>query len=144
MTRGMLVTVLWRYAGEPKASKAAPFTDVAAGEWYSSAVAWAYERGIVNGISATTFGVNDNVTREQLTAMLCRYAASAGFDVTASAGLNGFTDHAAVSDYALYAMRWAVASGIVNGDGGKLLPAGNATRAQCAKMMIVFTEKYPK
>ena len=144
MTRAMLVTVLWRYAGEPKASKASPFTDVAADEWYTDAVAWAYERHIVNGISATLFGVDDNVTREQLTAMLYRYASDSGKDVTAAAELNGFTDHAGVSDYALTAMQWAVAVGILNGDGGRLLPAGNATRAQCAKMMVVFTEKYPK
>lgn len=141
MTRAMLVTVLHRLADKPEVSEATPFTDVKAGQWYDAAVRWAYQTKIVNGISPTSFGVNGNVTREQLTTMLFRYAQHFGIDTTARAGIDGFKDHAKVSDYAREAMSWAVAQGIVSGDGANLLPKGNATRAQCAKMMVVFLEK---
>ncbi len=141
MTRAMLVTVLHRLAGKPEVTDPTPFTDVQAGKWYDAAVRWAYQTKIVNGIGPTSFGVNGNVTREQLTTMLFRYAQHFGVDTTARAGIDGFDDHGRVSDYAREAIAWAVAEGIVSGDGVNLMPKGNATRAQCAKMMVVFLDK---
>ena len=138
MTRAMLVTVLYRMDGEPAVTDEAPFTDVARGEWYAAAVDWAYANGIVNGMSETRFGVNENVTRQQLTAMLFRYADYKKFDTTGRAELDAFADADEVADYARDPMRWAVKLVIVGGDNGRLLPDGNATRAQCAKMMTVF------
>lgn len=141
MTRAMLVTVLYRLAGVPEVTAQIPFTDVAAGQWYEKAVRWAYETKIVNGLSETEFGVNANVTREQLTTMLYRYASYYGANVSARADLSAFRDAQTVSSYAVEPMQWAVAQEIVSGDGGRLMPTGNATRAQCAKMMVIFAQK---
>lgn len=139
MSRAMLVTVLYRLAGTPAATTQAPFTDVPAGEWYSDAVNWAYASGVVKGVSETSFALHQNVTREQLTTMLYRYASANDYDTSAQAGLSAFVDAGRVAEYAQTAVRWAVAVGIVNGDGHyHLLPDGSATRAQCAKMMTVF------
>lgn len=142
MTRAMLVTVLYRMDGEPAVTSKAPFTDVASGQWYSDAVNWAYANGVVNGITETLFGLNENITRQQLTTMLYRYARSKGYDCSALAQLDAFSDAASVADYARESMQWTVANGIVNGDGGKLLPNGTATRAQCAKMVSVFYDTF--
>ncbi len=141
MTRAMLVTVLHRLAGKPDVTDPTPFTDVQAGTWYDAGVRWAYQTKIVNGMSASKFGVTSNVTREQLTTMLFRYAQHYGIDTTGRADTSGFKDHAKVSAYARDAIAWAVAEGIVSGDGTNLMPQGNATRAQCAKMMVVFLDK---
>lgn len=141
MTRAMLVTVLYRMDGSPEPTSVAPFTDVPRNMWFSKAVDWAYEKGVVNGISATEFGLELSVTREQLTTMLCRYAAACGYDVSARAELTAFADADRVSDYAKDALQWAVAWGILNGYDGKMLPAGEATRAQCAKMLTVFLDR---
>jgi len=138
MTRAMLVTVLYRMDGKPAASGAAPFADVERGAWYADAVDWAYENGIVNGMSESRFGVSESITRQQLTAMLFRYADYKDYDTEGRAELDEFTDADEVADYARDAMRWAVKLVIVGGDNGRLLPNGNATRAQCAKMMTVF------
>ena len=140
MTRAMLVTVLYRLAGVPATTAEIPFADVAAGQWYEAAVRWAYETKIVNGVSESEFGVNQNVTREQLTTMLYRYAQHYSVDTSARADLTSFNDVGALSSYAVEPMQWAVGEGIVNGDGGNLMPTGNATRAQCAKMLIVFAQ----
>lgn len=138
MTRAMLVTVLHRMEGEPAATGEAPFTDVTRGAWYAAAVDWAYENGIVNGMSETLFGVSENITRQQLTAMLFRYAQCRNYDTAGRAELDAFADAEYVAEYACDAMQWAVKLVIVGGDNGRLLPNGNATRAQCAKMMTVF------
>ncbi len=140
MTRAMLATVLYRIAGQPAVEGKSPFKDVAEGKWYSDAVTWAYENGIVNGISETSFGVNAYVTREQLATMLLRYAEVCGYDASARAELSGFSDSNRVSAFAVESMQWAVAEGIVGGDGGRLNPQGNATRAQCAKMLVCFMD----
>ncbi len=139
-TRAMVVTVLHRLAGTAAASTKAPFTDMEEGRWYVPAVNWAYEKKIVNGISETIFGVNDKITREQLTAMLFRYAGSSGYDTSARSDLAAFSDASKLSNYAVDPMKWAVAAGIVNGDGGNLNPRGNATRAECAKMIVCFRD----
>ena len=138
MTRGMLVTVLWRMEGSPKAA-ASSFTD-AGGSWYSSAVDWAAANGIVKGYSDKVFAPNDTITREQMAAVLYRYASFKGVDVSAAKDLGGFADSAGVSAYAKDAMSWAVAEGIINGSDGKLLPAGGATRAQVAAILHRYIE----
>ena len=142
MTRAMLVTVLYRIDGAPAVTSKAPFTDVASGQWYSDAVNWAYANGVVNGITQTRFGLNEDITRQQLTTMLYRYARSKGCDCSTLAQLDSFSDTASVADYALESMQWSVANGIVSGDGGRLLPNGKATRAQCAKMVAVFYDTF--
>lgn len=141
MSRGMLATVLYRMSGE-SGSFSHPFTDVAEGMWYSDAIAWAYEKGIVNGISETVFGVNDNVSRQQLMVMLQRYANYKGYTTDHSGDLSAFSDVDQIAEYAQTAVQWAVGAGIVNGSDGKLLPNGSATRAQCAKMLMCFLNLY--
>ncbi len=143
MTRAMLVAVIFRQAGSPVGAATSPFTDVVANEWYAPAVHWAYENGVVSGISETVFGVQGSITREQLVTMLYRYAASCGCDISKQADLSNFSDSDRVSDYAFDAMRWAVATGILSGSDGQLLPQGNATRAQCAKIMVDFLKVLP-
>lgn len=142
MTRAMLVTVLYRMDGEPAVTSTTPFTDVPAGQWYSDAVNWAYACGVVNGVTETRFGLEEDITRQQLTTMLYRYAQYRGEDCTSLAKLDAFADAAEVAEYALKSMQWTVANGIVSGDDGRLLPEGKATRAQCAKMMSVFYDTY--
>ena len=139
MTRAMLVTVLYRAAGEPTvAGITNKFTDNKQGQYYYNAVLWASNMGIVNGATATTFDPNGNITREQIAAILYRYAGSPA--VTGS--LSGYSDQAQVSSFAVKAMQWAVGSGIITGvtSGGKttLSAKGNATRAQVAVMLHRF------
>lgn len=138
MTRAMLATVLYRMAGEPEVTSKTPFTDVPSGQWYSAAIAWAYENGVVNGLSETQFGLDENVTREQLVTMLRRYAEKANVDLTKRDDLSAFSDASRISQYACEALQWAVAMQIMGGDGDRLMPQGNATRAQCAKMLVNF------
>lgn len=140
MNRAMLVTVLYRLAGSPTCESDLPFTDVEDGLWYTDAVRWAYQNGIVTGITETYFGVEENITREQLTTMLYRYATVFAYDTSAVGDLSVFPDASLTSEYAKAAMQWAVGCGIVNGVDGRLEPTGEATRAQCAKMMVVFED----
>ncbi len=138
-TRAMLVTILYRLAGEPQAGQTAAFSDLESGSWYVDAVAWAAQNGIVNGYQDGTFKPNQDLTREQLVTMLYRYAQFNGQDVSAKVDLSGYTDSASISPYALDAMQWAVAKGIIKGVGdNKLAPQGSATRAQIATMMSRF------
>lgn len=136
-TRAMLVTVLWRYAGQP-AEGSNIFTDVAAGKWYEDAIAWANSTGVVNGVGGSKFDPNGCITRQQLATILYRYTTSQGIDTSARASLNEFPDHGSVSGYAYEAMQWAVAEGLINGSGGNLLPKGNATRAQVATILMRY------
>ena len=139
-TRGMIVTVLYRLEKEPAAS-AASFTDVASGEYYTNAVAWANANGIVTGYGNGKFGPNDTITREQLAAILYRYAQFKKFGTSASADLNSYVDAQSVSSYAVPAVQWACGAGIVNGKtGNKLDPKGSATRAEVAAMLMRFCE----
>lgn len=140
MTRAMLVTVLYRLEGEPAVSGRSGFSDVTFNSYYEDAVTWAADNGIVNGTSTTTFSPNANVTREQMAAILYRYAQHKKYNTAASSGLNGFTDHASVSGYAAASLEWAVAEKLVNGSAGKLMPTGNATRAQVAAILHRFVE----
>ena len=144
MTRAMLVTVLYRLEGQPTVSGRSGFSDVKLNSYYEDAVTWAADNGIVNGTGATTFSPNANVTREQMAAILYRYAQYKQYGTTASAGLNGFSDAAKVSTYAKAPLSWAVAEKLVNGSEGKLLPTGNAMRAQVAAILHRFVENVAK
>ena len=142
--RAMLATILYRLAGQPDVSGDLPFTDVAAGTWYTDAVLWAAQNGIVNGLGENTFAPMNTLTREQLVTMLYRYAEAAGYDVSAAADLSGYPDAGKVQPYAQEAMSWAVAEGIVEGMDGNLNPAGSATRAQIATILMRFCEGVAK
>ena len=143
-TRGMIVTILYRLEKEPAAG-ASPFTDVDASQWYAKAVAWAAANGVVNGTSPTTFNPNDPITREQMAAILYRYASVKGYDVTGKADLAGFTDAAQISDYAKDAMSWANQEGLIGGvSADTLQPQGSATRAQVATILMRFCENVAK
>ena len=145
-TRGMIVTMLYRMEGEPAVTAASPFADVAAGQYYADAVAWAAANGIVTGTSETTFAPNVNITREQLSAILYRYAQYKGYDVSVGEDTNilSYADALSVSAYAVPAMQWACGAGIINGIGNSLVPTGNATRAQVATMLMRFAENVAK
>ena len=139
-TRGMVVTVLYRLENQPSTS-AASFTDVASGAYYANAVAWANANGIVSGYGSGKFGPNDKVTREQLAAILYRYAQYKKYDVSGANSLDGYADAQTVSSYAVPALQWANAAGVVTGkSGSKLDPKGNATRAEVAAMLMRFCE----
>ena len=139
MTRAMLVTVLWRYEGEPEAGKNT-FSDVPNGQWYTKAVAWAAENGIVGGVGNNRFDPNGEITREQMATILFRYAEKKGIDTSKRGSLNIFSDEKQLSAYAKDAVQWAVAEQIINGSDGKLLPQGSATRAQVATILMRFIE----
>ncbi len=137
MTRAMLVTVLWREAGSPDAG-ASGFVDVPDGQWYTTAVAWAREAGVVNGTSDTTFAPEGSITREQLATVLYRYVDRVGYPSGVRGNLSGFPDAGQISDYAADAMAWAVGMGLINGSDGFLLPQGNATRAQVSAILMRY------
>ena len=140
-TRAQLVTILYRLEGEPAVSGDLPFTDVEAGIWYTDAILWAAQNNIVNGVNDTEFAPGDDLTRQQLVTILYRYAEAKGYDVSASADLSGYPDAGQVQDYAQPAMAWAVAENIIQGmEDGTLKPAGNASRAQIATILMRFCE----
>ena len=148
MTRAMLVTVLWRLDGKTTPTKTSGFVDVPSKAYYTEAVAWAAENGIVNGTDATHFAPNDEVTREQIAAILFRYAEKKGVDTTKRADLNAFPDANKVSAYAKDALAWANAEGLVRGsnENGKdyLAPAASATRAQVATILARYAQNIVK
>ena len=147
MTRAMLVTVLWRYANAPKPG-ANPFTDVPNGKWYTDAVAWAAENGVVNGVGDGKFEPDGSVTREQMAAILYRYAQKTGIDTSKYTELSAFPDASRVSAYARAPMQWIVAEGVIGGsrENGQdwLNPQGNATRAEVATILMRFIENVAK
>lgn len=142
MTRAMLVTVLYRLEGEPSVTASNPFTDVAAGQWYTDAILWASGNKIVEGYGSGLFGTNDNVTREQMAAILYRYAASKSYDVSKTTNLSVYTDAASISDWAKTAMQWANAQGLITGrTTTTLVPTGTATRAEVASILMRFVKR---
>ena len=142
--RAMVVTILYRLAGEPDVSGDVGFADVESGLWYSNAVLWAAEKGIVNGVSETEFSPSGDLTREQLATVLYRYAESMGYDVSASVDLSGFPDAGDIQDYAMEALSWAVAEGLLQGfEDDSLQPGGTATRAQIATILMRFLAAAP-
>lgn len=138
-TRGMIVTILHRLEDSPAAAAAA-FTDVSAGAYYAGPVAWASANRIVTGYSDTIFKPDDPITREQLAAILYRYAQYKNVDVSRKNDLTQFSDRAAVSAYAVDAVSWAVEAGLITGIDGRLEPAGNANRAQVATILMRLCE----
>ena len=144
-TRGMIVTILYRLENEPAVSGGSAFTDVESGAWYADAVAWAAANDIVNGTSATTFAPNSPITREQMAAILYRYAAYKGYDVSQKADLSGYTDAASISGYAKDALAWANAQKLITGVTDTTLnPQGSATRAQVATILMRLCETVVK
>ena len=149
MTRAMLVAVLYRMDGNTDVTGLShPFEDVSKGCWYEDALIWAYNNGIVSGTSATTFEPNSNTTRQQIAAILYRYAKFKGYDTSALADLTEFPDHEAIADYAKDPMAWANATGLIQGslDGEEamLLPTHSATRAQLAAILMRFMKTIAK
>ncbi len=143
MTRAMLVTVLHRLEGTPKSDYAIPFKDVEAGAWYTDAVAWATEKGIVNGYDAVTFGTNDSITRQDIITVLYRYSKYKGENVDVQGDVSAFVDFNNTSDYAVDAMKWAVGTVIVKGTTDTTLaPKETSTRAQVATLILRYTERY--
>jgi hypothetical protein len=142
LTRAMVVTVLWRMSGSPEVAYKRAFSDVPAEEWFSLPVIWAKDSGVVNGVTVTSFDPEGAITREQLSAMLARYAAYLKFETVASGSIDAYPDAASVSDWATDAMLWAVGEGLITGslEGGKtlLIPGGLATREQFAAILERF------
>ena len=133
MTRAMLATVLWRLENESKPDSSGTFADIPSDSWFSESVAWAMERGIVQGYGDGTFGPDDNITREQLATMLFRYAQQAGMNTKAAGDLTGYSDQDSVSAHAQEAMQWAITNDLLDGtDSGTLDPGGSVSRAKVA------------
>ena len=140
LSRGMMVTILYRLEGKPAVS-GAPFADVGSGLWYTDAVAWAAANGIVDGYGNGNFGPEDNITREQMAAILYRYASFKGYDMSARGNLSSFTDGSQTSAWAREAMQWAVGTGLINGKGNATLdPLGTAQRSEVAQILMNFCE----
>ncbi len=138
LSRAMLAQILYNLAGRPAAAGTSDFNDVAEGMWYTNAIAWAAEKGVVSGLGNGKFGPNDNITREQLAVMLYRYAGSPA----AGGSLDGFADAGKVSGYAQNGLVWATANGVMSGKGGGMLdPQGLATRAEVAQMLYNYLNK---
>ena len=151
LSRSMFATVLYRMAGEPKVKYNAQFPDVPADKWYSNAIIWAYQRKIVSGMGDGTFGIDRNITREQIAKMLYEYAKGRGYNVSAKKDLNSFTDVKSVSNWAVDYMKWATAVEMITGKPNdaantsfRMDPQGEATRAECAAMLMRFANKYIK
>lgn len=139
MNRGMLVTVLYRLAGKPEVSGSVPFVDVLTGEYYYNAVLWANQEGIVLGKVENIFAPEENITREQMAAVLWRYAKKSGIDVSQQAELAAYTDAKSISAYAEEPMRWAVAAGLIQGTSSTTIePASGAERAQVAEILMRY------
>lgn len=144
-TRAMIVTILYRLEGSPAVTGTNAFVDVPAGQWYTDAVNWAAANQIVKGTSATTFAPNDSITREQMAAILYRYAQYKGYDVTKKADLSEYSDNGQVSAYAKEALAWANAAKLINGvTNTTLAPQGNATRAQVSAILHRFCDGVAK
>ena len=147
-TRGMIVTILYRLEGSPNIENEIwgyPFKDVDVNAYYATAVYWARMNGIVAGYSDELFGPNDTITREQMAAILYRYAQYKGYDTTGKADLSKYADAAQVGSYAVEAIRWANAEGLVSGTSDTTLtPGGSATRAQAAVILTRFCQNIVK
>ena len=147
LTREMLAVVLYNVEEQPESTEANTFTDVKGDMWYTDAILWANENGIVAGYDNGAYGVGDLITREQFAAILYRYAQFKGYDVSIGADTNilSYADAFAISEYAYPAMQWACGAGIMGGmDDGTLMPQGKATRAEAAAMLMNFCENVVK
>ena len=141
-TRGMIVTILYRLEGEPETEATSAFADVAADMYYADAVNWAAANNIVTGYDDTSFGPDDTITREQMAAILYRYAQYKGYDVTTGGmALNEYTDAGQISEYAVPAMQWANENDLITGSTATTIePQGNALRAEVATILMRFCE----
>ena len=140
-TRGMIVTMLYRLEGEPRVTTGSAFDDVDAAMYYVDAIAWANANGIVTGYDEATFGPNDAITREQMAAILYRYAQYKGYELKTGADPSQYTDAADISSWALDAMEWANAEGLITGrTAATIVPGGTATRAEAATILMRFLE----
>ena len=145
LNRAMLVTILHRMEGEPASASERPFTDVPDGAWYAGAVIWAAEKGMVNGYGDGRFGPADHITREQLAAILMRYAKYKGYDVSKANDLSSYADAGQIGGWALPAMRWANAEGLIMGcGGGAINPNGPVTRGEAATILMRFMQNLVK
>lgn len=144
LSRAMLAAILYRMAGQPAVSSINPFTDVKSGQWYTDAIVWAAETGVVTGYGNGVFGINDPVTREQIAVMLRRFAALNGVSTESKDTLTGFADVSSVSAWAEDAMAWAVENGLIQGNGNLLNPTGTAARNQIAVILMRYCEKIAK
>ncbi len=147
LNRAMFATVLYRMAGSPEVEFKNTFSDVEDGKYYSDAVMWVNEKGIAQGFQDGSYGVTRNITREQIAKMLCEYAMKQGYDASGRSSLESFTDKDSVNYWAVDYMQWTVNTGMISGkpndDGSfRLDPKGDATRAECAKMLTMFLKKY--
>lgn len=141
LTRAMLVTILYRAEGEPEVNKSVPFSDVNADMYYANAVAWAQQNSIVSGINENEFAPNRNITREQIAAIIYRYAAFKGYDLSAKGNIKAYTDGTSISDYAKEALSYAVDAGLITGKTSTTLNTlDNATRAEIAAILQRFIE----
>ena len=145
LTRGMMAQILYNLEKAADISTAVAFPDVSSSDWFATAASWASAKGFMSGYSNGSFGPNDAITREQLAAILYRYAQAKGYDVSSLAEISTFTDGASTSDWAETAVRWAVASGLLSGKtgvgGSRLDPTGTATRAEVAQILTNFATK---
>ena len=145
LTRGMLVTMLYRMAGEPAVTGESRFTDVASGAWYAAAVKWAADNDIVMGVSEHAFAPAENITREQFAAMLYRFAQHMKYRTDGAAELDRFSDATSVSNWAQAAMKWAVGNGLVNGrTDTTIVPGGATTRAEAVTLLMLFAQNVAK
>ena len=145
LARAQFAVILYRMNGEPEVTYTTRFPDVAAGQWYTDAILWAADTGVVTGYSDTgNFGPSDNINREQMAVMMYRYAQDKGYDVSQKADYSKYPDAGYVNTFAKEAMSWAVGTGIITGtdEGTRLNPQGKANRAECATIIMRFCEKY--
>ena len=143
LTRAMLIAILYRAEGEPAVNKSIPFSDVAVNAYYANAVIWAQQNGIVNGVTENAFAPDNNITREQIAAIMFRFAKYKGYDVSVGESTNilSYTDARDVSEYAVSAMQYAVGSGLMKGKTESTInPLDNATRAEIAAILQRFIE----
>ena len=142
MSRSMIATVLYRLANTPTQTGSISFGDVRENEWYTDAIQWAAENGIMKGYGNNQFGPMDNVTREQLALIFYNYTASKGISVTTTGDLSAFRDTQHTSDWAEEAISWAVGVGLLSGKGNGILdPTGTATRAEVAQILMNYCTK---
>lgn len=135
LTRAMFITILYKKEGSPYASPVNQFVDLYNGAYYCSAVTWGVNNNIISGYDSTHFGPDDLITREQIAVILQKYCKYKGQDASSTGDLTKFSDYNKVSNYAIYGMKWAVGKNVITGSNGKLLPQGEATRAEAAAMI---------
>lgn len=144
MDRSQLVTVLYRMAGAPKVTGLPPYSDVKAGTWYTDAVNWAAQKGILTGIVGSSFQPTAPISREQIAVMFYRFAMLAGCDMAPRADLSSYTDHASITSFALESLQWSVGVGLFQGSGGMLNPGAGATRCEVATLFQRLNEMLPQ